>query len=294
MRRSVVVTGVSSGIGLATARALAARGFRVFGSVRRAADAAPLEDLDEAFTPLVFDVTDPPAVQRAAAAVAEALDGRTLAGLVNNAGIAVAGALERMAIEEFRRQLDVNLVGPLVVTQAFLPLLGTDPSRSGGPGRVVNITSVFGRSALPYVGAYAAAKHGLEGLSESLRRELRVYGIGVVVVAPGIVATPIWDKARALDLRAAVGPVHAEAAQRGLEFLLQGRRSGLPPERVAEVVCEALTAAVPRLRYEPVSSPLRETLLLDILPRRALDQVIAVALGLGLGGRPAARPGHVK
>ncbi|HWY25598.1 MAG TPA: SDR family NAD(P)-dependent oxidoreductase, partial [Nevskia sp.] len=181
--RSVVVTGVSTGIGRATATLLAAKGFRVFGSVRKAQDAAALaQALGAAFEPLVFDVTDEAAVPAAAQAVRARLEGQTLAGLVNNAGIAVAGPFSHLPVAEFRKQLEVNLVGPMIVTQAFLPLLGTDPSLNGPKGRIVNISSVGGKIGAPFLGPYVTSKHGLEGFSESLRRELMHYGIDVIMV----------------------------------------------------------------------------------------------------------------
>jgi hypothetical protein len=297
MKRSAVVTGVSSGIGLATARVLAARGFRVFGSVRKASDAAPLAaELGESFTPLVFDVTDAVAVAAAAEAVGRALGGDGLAGLVNNAGIAVPGPLELLPLEDFRRQLEVNLVGPLAVAKAFLPLLGADPRRAGPPGRIVNVSSVAGRSGAPFLGAYVAAKHGLEGLSESLRRELMIHGIDVVIVAPGAIVTPIWEKGAAEDASGAAGTPYAEPLRRFRAYALETGRAGLPPERVGEVIHEALTAARPKVRYAVIPDRLRTWTLPMLLPRRLVDRFIARGLGLGRAGgagradRPRATP----
>ncbi len=171
--RSVVVTGVSTGIGHATATALVKNGFRVFGSVRKIKDAERLcRELGDRFIPLLFDVTDEAAVRAGAALVEEELNGYTLEGLVNNAGIAIAGPLSHLPIDEYRMQMDVNLVGPLIVTQAFLPLLGLDAKRQGKPGRIVNISSLAGRIGLPFLGPYSVSKHGMEGFSESLRETL--------------------------------------------------------------------------------------------------------------------------
>ncbi len=158
-------------------------------------------EFGDQFTPLLFDVTDAAAVNRAAKETAAALGNATLAGLVNNAGIAVAGPLLHLDIDELRHQLEVNVTGQLIVTQAFASLLGADSSRSGEPGRIVMITSVGGRNANPFMGPYNASKFALEGLSESLRRELMIFGIDVIVVAPGAVATPIWDKAEQMTPR---------------------------------------------------------------------------------------------
>src|SRR3954465_4257829 len=167
--RSVVITGASTGIGWASARMLLDRGFRVFGSVRKQADADRLNgEFGANFTPLIFDVTDEAAVLAAAREVRSQLDGETLSGLVNNAGIAVAGPVLELAADEFRRQLDVNVIGPVIATQAFGPLLGADPSLQGPPGRIVMISSVAGKNGNPLMSAYCASKHAIEGLSESL------------------------------------------------------------------------------------------------------------------------------
>src|SRR5277367_4572339 len=201
MAKSVVVTGTSTGIGWGIAAVLVQKGFQVFGTVRTQVDADRLQtEFGSAFMPLIMDVTDQPAVVRAAGQVRQSLGQANLCGLVNNAGISVAGPLLHMPLAEFRRQLEVNLVAPLLVTQAFAKLLGTDRRREGGPGRIVNISSVGGKMGPPFLGAYAASKHALEGMSESLRRELLLYGIDVIVIGPGYVNTPILDKAEAEDL----------------------------------------------------------------------------------------------
>ena len=245
-----MVPGVSAGIGRACAGRLVAGGFRVFGSVRRRVDADRLcRELGAGFTPLMFDITGEAAVAAGAAQVAKALNGETLFGLVNNAGIAVPGPLLYLKIGDFRHQIAVNLAGQLVVTQAFLPLLGADRSRAGAPGRIVMISSVSGRNAMPFLGAYSAAKFGLEGFSEALRRELMLFGIDVVIVAPGEVATPIWDKADAQDITPFAETPYAPALQTMKKFAVASGRKGLPPDRIGEAVKTALTAPRPRTRY---------------------------------------------
>ena len=195
--RSVVVTGTSTGIGWGTTKVLIARGFRVFGSVRKKADAERFSaEFGAALVPLVFDVTDEDAVGSAAVRVGDALAGERLFGLVNNAGVAVAGPLLELPLDEFRHQIDINLTGVVITTKAFGPLLGTDRALTGPPGRIVNISSVGGKNAVPFLSPYAASKFALEGLSEGLRRELLPFGIDVIVVAPGAVATAIWVSGR--------------------------------------------------------------------------------------------------
>lgn len=277
--QSVVVTGVSTGIGWSVTRVLIEQGFRVFGSVRKTQDAERLSrDFGTAFIPLLFDVTDEAAVLTAASDVREQLHGETLTGLVNNAGIAVSGPLMHLSTDEFRRQLEVNLVSVLIVTKAFLPLLGTDRSRRGKPGRVINMSSVSGKIGYPFVGAYATSKHGLEGFSETLRRELMLYGIDVIIVGPGSVATPIWDKAEQADASIYANTDYLESARRAHEYMIQKGRKGLPPEAVSEVVLEALTAPQPRVRYAVVSGSLSR-FLIAILPKRLVDRFIARNLG---------------
>jgi NAD(P)-dependent dehydrogenase (short-subunit alcohol dehydrogenase family) len=279
--QSVVVTGASTGIGWGIAKVMTAKGFRVFGSVRKQADAGRLQaELGDRFAPLMFDVTDEAAVARGAAAVGAALNGGRLWGLVNNAGIAVAGPLLEASADEFRQQLEVNLIAPMVVAKAFAPLLGTDRALTGPPGRIVNISSVSGRVGFPFVGLYSASKHGLEGLSESLRRELVFYGIDVIVVAPGAVATPIWDKAEQMDLAPYQKSPYFEILKRFRDYMIADGRKGWSSERLGEVVCEALTAARPKARYSPVAGRFQNWTLPTTLPVRLVDRIIAKTFGI--------------
>ena len=194
---SAVVTGASTGIGAACAKRLVDEGWRVFAGVRKPADGERLKaDLGASLIPVIIDVTDTASVKAAAKTVGAALDGQTLKGLVNNAGIAVAGPMLELPLEEFENQMDVNVTGIVRVTQAFGPLLGVDASLTGEPGRIVMMSSVAGEMGAPFLGPYAASKHAVEGISKSLRRELMLYGIEVVVIGPGAVATPIWSQGR--------------------------------------------------------------------------------------------------
>jgi NAD(P)-dependent dehydrogenase (short-subunit alcohol dehydrogenase family) len=277
--KSVVVTGSSTGIGWGAARVLIDQGFRVFGGVRKSTDAVRLaKELGPNFTPLAFDVTDVAAVKRASETVAAALDGETLSGLVNNAGIAVPGPLLYLPIEDFRRQIEVNVTGQLIATQAFAPLLGADPARRGPPGRIVMISSVGGRVATPFIGAYNASKFALEGLSEALRRELMLFGIDVIVVAPGAVVTPIWDKALALDIEPYLTTRYRNALEKVRDYMVTHGRHGLSPEDLGRTIHRALTIARPRVRYTVTPNPL-ETLLTSLLPKRIVDRIVAKRLG---------------
>jgi NAD(P)-dependent dehydrogenase (short-subunit alcohol dehydrogenase family) len=278
--KSAVITGASTGIGWAAAKLLLDRGFRVFGSVRKPADADRLSgEFGANFTPLLFDVTDEAAVLAAAREVRAALNGETLTGLVNNAGIAVAGPVLELAADEFRRQMDVNVIGPIIATQAFGPLLGSDPSLKGPKGRIVMISSVAGRSGNPLMAAYSASKHAIEGLSESLRREMMLFGIDVVIVAPGAVKTPIWSKAEEVDISAYRNSPFFPALERIRKFMLHLGEIGLPPEKIAETIADALTSAHPKVRYQITPDPMRH-LVTGLLPKRMVDRIIAKRLGL--------------
>ncbi len=277
---SVVITGASTGIGWATAKLLLDRGFRVFGSVRKQADADRLRgEFGANFTPLLFDITDEAAVLAAAREVRAALNGETLTGLVNNAGIAVAGPVLELSAGEFRHQMDVNVIGPIIATQAFGPLLGSDPSLKGPKGRIVMISSVAGKSGNPLTAAYSASKHAIEGLSESLRREMMLFGIDVIIVAPGAVKTPIWSKAEEVDISAYKNSPFFPALGQIRKFMLQLGETGLPAEKIAGAIAEALTAAHPRVRYQLTPDPMRH-LMTAILPKRMVDRIIAKRLGL--------------
>jgi len=278
--QSVVITGASTGIGWATAKLLLERGFRVFGSVRKQADADRLKaEFGTNFTPLLFDVTNETAVLAAAREVRAALGGQTLFGLVNNAGVAVAGPVLELAADEFRRQMDVNVIGPIISTQAFGPLLGSDPSLKGPRGRIVMMSSVAGKNGNPLVSAYSASKFAIEGLSESLRREMMLFGIDVIVIAPGAVKTPIWSKAEEIDISAYRNSPFFPALGRIRKFMLQLGEAGLPAEKIAEAIAEALTSAHPKVRYQITPDPMRH-LITAVLPKRMVDKIIAKRLGL--------------
>ncbi|MGA3308803.1 MAG: SDR family NAD(P)-dependent oxidoreductase [Xanthobacteraceae bacterium] len=278
--RSVVITGTSTGIGWGTAKVLIGNGFRVFGSVRKTSDAERLEaEFGPRFVPLIFDVTDEAAVKAAAANVRSALAGETLAGLVNNAGVAVAGPQLELPIEEFRHQIDVNLVGVVITTQAFAPLLGIDRQLKGSPGRIVNIGSVGGRIAVPFLAPYNAAKFAIEGLSESLRRELLPFGIDVIIIGPGAVATAIWSKAEELDITPYRNTPYALPLQRLRAYTQVLAKKGLPPERIGQAVMQALTAAKPKVRYAVSPQPLQDWMARN-LPKRFIDRLIGRRLGL--------------
>jgi len=278
--KQVVVTGVSTGIGYASVAVLLRHGFRVFGSVRNREDAVRLQkEFGDLFVPLLFDVTDESAVRDEAARVSQMLGTTTLDGLVNNAGIEVAGPLAHLRTDQFRHQLEVNLLGPFVVTKAFLPLLGTDPGKKGTPGRIVNISSTSGRIAGPFGGAYAASKFGLEGYSDSLRRELILFGIDVIIIRPGAIVTPIWQKSAGLNERFGETPFR-EALARFEEYAAKEGATGYPAKVIGNTVCHALTAKNPKARYAVVPNRLTNWIIPQLIPTRTLDKLIAQFMGI--------------
>ncbi|MBP6545786.1 MAG: SDR family NAD(P)-dependent oxidoreductase [Phenylobacterium sp.] len=276
--KSVVVTGVSTGIGWGTAKVLTGQGLRVFGSVRKAADADRLrQEFGDRFVPLIFDVTDEAAVRAAAEQVRGALAGEPLMGLVNNAGVAVAGPLLHLPVADFRQQIEVNLTGVVIAIQAFAPLLTA--AGKGASGRIVNVSSVGGKNGSPFMAPYNASKFAVEGLSESLRRELMLFGVDVIVVAPGAVATPIWSKARPEDIEPYRDTAFYPALKKVHAFMTASGAGGLAPEAIGEAVARALTTAKPKVRYTVAPNPLT-TFMMANLPRRMVDNMVAKRLGL--------------
>jgi NAD(P)-dependent dehydrogenase (short-subunit alcohol dehydrogenase family) len=282
--KSIVVTGASTGIGWGCVKVLTGKGFHVYGSVRKQADADRLsKEFGAAFSPLLFDVTDEAAVHAAARDVGAKLGGQTLAGLVNNAGIANPGPLLHVSIDSFRQQMEVNVTGQLIVTQAFAPLVGATPDAKGKtPGRICMMSSVGGKVGMPFVGPYNTSKFALEGLSESLRRELMIYGVDVIVIAPGAIATPIWDKTDAIDVSRYANTPFAKSLNTVKGYMLEMGRKGFPPERIGEVVHTALTVANPKTRYIVTPDPFGNWMS-NHLPKRMVDNTIAKRLGLTRG-----------
>jgi NAD(P)-dependent dehydrogenase (short-subunit alcohol dehydrogenase family) len=280
--QSVVITGVSAGLGRGIAQVLMRHGFHVFGSVRKTEDAERLsKEWGEAFTPLLFDVTDEQAVRQAASFVRDRLQGQALAGLVNNAGVAFLFApLIYQSVSEYRQQLEINLVGPLIVTQAFVDLLKADPQHGERPGRIINIGSRQGKLAQPFGGAYAASKFGLEGFSESLRRELLIHGIDVVVIGAGAIATRAWDRLEQVDLSQYRDTEYGSALEAFRRAAIpRPEQKGYSAEDLGNLVLQVLTTPKPHVRYSLVSNPLRNWIIPRLLPKRIADAQIAKRFG---------------
>ena len=279
--RAVVITGASTGIGRAAVAKAVREGAHVFASVRKEADAAGLRsEFGAGVTPLLFDVADEVAVRAGAAQVAAALGNKRLYGLVNNAGIAVPGPLLHLDTDDLRRQFEINLFGVHNVTRAFADVLGADKDRTGRPGRIVMISSVGGQNGSPFVGPYSASKFALEGYSQSLRRELMLYGVDVIVIGPGAIATPIWDKAEGEDLKRFSNTDYAPTVERVADYMLAQGKQGLPPADVGDLIWHCLSDPKPKVRYAILRKPFMDARLPRLLPPRMVDNIIAKRLGL--------------
>ena len=275
--RNVLVTGASTGIGNACAHRLARAGWRVFATVRKLPDAERLaRESAGRIIPLRLDVTDAGSIAEGCARVEEQCGATGLHGVVNNAGVAIAGPLEFLPIDELRRQIEVNVTGQVAITQAVLPALRR------ARGRIVFIGSIAGRSALPFTGAYSASKFALEAIADSWRIELRPFGIHVSIVEPGVIATPIWDTATTTGdaniarMPPAVNEYYGRALK-GIRKRAERGMGGRPPEAVAEIVEHALTARRPRARYL-VGRDAAVRVMLQKLPTSIRDRLVLAAV----------------
>lgn len=279
-QRSVVVTGASSGIGRACAMRLARSGLRVFAGVRRRTDGDSLRaEAPDGVEPLLLDVTDAASIAAAREVVSDATHGRLL-GLVNNAGIAVGGPVETVPLDDLRRQFEVNVIGQVAVTQAFLPML------RAARGRVVFMSSIGGRVAVAFISPYDASKHAIEAIGDALRQELKPLGVHVALIEPGSVATPIWDKglAEIERARSRLTPetlrLYGHAVERFEAIARHFAEHGDDVQPVAEAVEHALTARRPRTRYVVGNGARVQAALRRLAPDRVMDRVLARATGL--------------
>jgi NAD(P)-dependent dehydrogenase (short-subunit alcohol dehydrogenase family) len=273
--RSVLITGASTGIGRAAALRMDAEGWRVFAGVRREEDAAALRAAtSERLVPVMLDVTDAGQIAAAVAMVAGEVGEAGLDGLVNNAGIAVLGPLETVPVDDFRRQLEVNLVAQVAVTQAFLPLVRR------ATGRVVFVSSIGGRMALPFGAPYHASKFGVEAVADCLRQELHPWRIGVAVIEPGSIDTPIWERGEAIAdevserAHSSQEELYGETIERFAAAVRRTAERGIAPEKVAKAIAHALTARRPRTRYVVGADARGQAIARRLLPDRALDAVV--------------------
>jgi NAD(P)-dependent dehydrogenase (short-subunit alcohol dehydrogenase family) len=279
--RTVVITGASTGIGAACALHLDRLGFDVFAGVRKAEDGRALQQRGaRRLTPLLLDVTDADTIRKAKETVSGKVGEAGVWGLINNAGIAVAGPLEAVPIPDLRRQFEVNVIGQVAVTQAFLPLIRQ------ARGRIVNMGSIAGRAAMPLMGPYSASKFALEAITDALRLEVQQWGIHVAIVEPGAIATPIWEKSGkdAADMEHATSrelrTLYADVISGVREVVRKAAERAISPDVVAQVVEEALTATRPKTRYLVGADARFRALMVQLLPDRLSDRLLIRVLNL--------------
>jgi NAD(P)-dependent dehydrogenase (short-subunit alcohol dehydrogenase family) len=282
MSKNIVITGVSTGIGYGATSVFIRNGYQVFGSVRNLADAERLKaEFGNRFTPLIFDITDQKAIAGAVLTVKDHIGDEGLCGLINNAGAASGAPLMHMSLDSFRQHLEVLLIGQLAVTQQFLPLLGAQRNYPHKPGRIINITSVNGRIAAPFIGGYVASKHAMEGLSDTLRIELQIYGIDVIVVGPGVIKTAIWGK---LPDEEAEKYKQTDFYQSSLTFnrFLKERApiDGMELHDFSNQLFKIFELKKPKTRYTIARNKFKNWTIPRLLPQRVKDKYFAKLLGL--------------
>ena len=274
--KSIVITGTSTGIGYASSKLFIENGYQVFGSVRNEADADKVSnELGSNFVPLIFDVTDEAAVKNSVKIVEDQIGEQKLSGLINNAGLGVMGTIQSLSAEQFKYQFDVNVLGVFHCCQAYLDLLGADKNRNGNPGKIINISSISGEIGMPFMSAYNMSKFGLEGFSEGIRRELLMYGIDVVVIAPGPVKTPIWKKINQKDeVQRYDNSDFRESVSRAMKMTEKMEQAGCEPSVIAERALSIIENTKNKTRYR-IDPTRMQNILLQLFPKRVADRMIA-------------------
>lgn len=280
---SILITGVSTGIGRGAVSELIQRGYRVFGSVRRSQDADELKRAFGAnFEPVIFDVTNEAQLTAGVETVRKAMNGGNLTAIVNNAGASIVGPFVLQPADEFRRQIEINLMGPIAVCRAFLPLLGVDPEKGlvGTPGTIINISSIGAHLSTPFMTGYCAAKAGLEAFSHTLRAELSVFGVDVVVLVPGAFKSAIWAKTDE-GLAKYDNSIYRHALQLFRQGANKESELGLPGERMGATIDDILSGRKKGVLYPVMQNPFRDWTIATRLPLRTIDWFVSKRLGLG-------------
>lgn len=281
--KNILITGASTGIGYDLVKIFASNGYTVFGSVRKQTDADRLtSEIGENCKPLIFDVTDYEAIEESARFLENEIGKEGLAGLINNAGIAVGGPFLDMSIDEYKHQFEVNVFGLIKVTQTFLPLLGASENAAFDPGRIVQISSIAGRHGMPFMSPYSGSKHAVEGITESLRKELLLFGIDVILIEPGPIKTPIWDKGTAelIEEKFKDSVYYAALKKFQTKFVAKAVKKAWTSERAARIIFDAFEAERPKVRYLIVPQKFMNWTIPRLMPTRMVDKFIAKAIGL--------------
>lgn len=268
--KTILITGVSSGIGYGMTKEFINRNYTIFGSVRNQVDAQRLrKDFGEKIFPIVFDVTDQASIEKAAGQVQAYLDGTGLGGLINNAGISLAGPVEHLSIDKVEYNFNVNVLGIFRVTKTFLPLLGTQRDHPSLPGRILNISSVSGKISAPYLASYTGTKHAVEGISHCLRKELLPFGIDVVIIGPGTVQTPIWDKGSLDEFK---DTAYISSMTKFLTYLVNNGKKGMALDECSRRIAGIFETEKPKTRYALVQNKFQHWILPLLLPDRIVDR----------------------
>ena len=284
MKKNIIITGVSSGIGRDALRLLHQKGYHIFGSVRKETDAKLLiEAYPQGFTPLIFDVQDQDAVSQAAKVVCDTCD--RIDALINNAGIAVPGPLQFVSEADFEKQMDVNLKSVRRITNTFLPLLGATTDFKGAPGRIINISSVSGLFSSPFNGPYSISKHALESMTDVYRRELRRYGIKVMAIEPGPIKTKIWGK-NLNSMAQFADTDYYDILQKAGMIIENTEKNALPVARTSNVILKCITKKHPKTRYIVQKNTLVFKIVANYLPDKLVDWFIQRSFSLGNRHRP--------
>ncbi len=270
--RFVVVTGASTGIGRSIAEELSQNGYKVFATVRKESDFETLSKLSTNLIPIKMDVTDHESIIKAHEVIKDYLGEKRLYSLINNAGIAVGGPMELINIDEVKKQFDVNYFGVLDTTQIFFDLLDKNNSK------IINMSSVGGKIASPFMGAYNSSKFALEAMSDSLRREIFDTNIEVVVIEPGMIATPIWDKADEIDIEKYKDSSYVKYIEKAKKHAVDEGRKSAPVEKVSQRILEVLSRKSNNSRYWVSGNPLLEVFIPRVLPDKILDFIVKKAL----------------
>ena len=279
--KKVVITGVSTGIGYASAKILCNAGYKVYGSVRNNEDAHKVQNqLGENFEPLIFDVTDAQSILHSAIKVKNELkNNEYISALINNAGVAMGGPISLIKTDIFRKQFDVNFFGLIDVTKAFLSMLGAS-KESENQGKIINISSVSGRRANPFVAPYTASKFAVEAFSDSLRMELLIYGVDVILIEPGPIKTAIWDKVPDVENNEFLNTDYELSLKRFYNMFIEMGRKGWDADVIGKCIKNVIENPKPKTRY--VITPKRFTnfTISGILPTRIMDKLVGKSLGL--------------
>ena len=274
-KKSILITGVSSGIGHGTLSYFVKKGFHVYGSVRNSKDANKLKKIfRENFTPLIFDVTKEAQVKKAASIVKKDLKNSNLLALVNNAGVAISGPILLQKVKDFEKQININLNGAFRVLKFFAPLCGAEKNNNSKKGVIFNISSISGKIGMPGVGAYTASKFGLEGLSHSLRRELIRYGVDVVIIGPGPIKSEIFDKIDKKFLETLKKSDYAKMAKNIPKRMKNAKKIAFPPEEVGKLIFNALHDPNRKTRYTITPNKLMYWTLPMLITDRMLDKMV--------------------